>query len=110
MTNKQLPKAGELVEAKKFIHISESGHITYWDNDLSHLSGFGACLGETTISFIMPDGDPVESMVKSLKEQIKTERAEHHVKVTDLEDKIQRLLSIGYEKPEPPSFDYDTPF
>lgn len=55
------------------------------------------CFGKATITFTMPDGDVIKAMVDALHEEIKTERANHHVKITQLEDKIQQLLAIGHD-------------
>ena len=93
---KKLPKAGDTVQIEKMIHVTERGSIGFWDSDMSAYD-CGACLGKSTISFVMPDGDPVAQMVKALKEQIKAANAEHHVKVTNLENKVQQLLAIGHD-------------
>jgi hypothetical protein len=95
-TEKKLPKAGEVVELEKMVHLNDRGVIGLWDADMSAYD-CGAYIGKTTISFIMPEGDAIKSMIKSLNEQIKTERANHHVKITQIEDKIQQLLAIGHD-------------
>lgn len=93
---KNMPKAGEVVELEKMVHLNDRGVIGLWDSDMSAYD-CGACIGKTTISFIMPEGDVIKSMVSSLQEQIKTDRANHHVKIAQLEDKIQQLLAIGHD-------------
>lgn len=93
---KNIPKAGDTVQLEKMVHLNELGVIGVWDSDMSAYD-CGACIGKTTISFVMPEGEVIGAMVASLNEQIKTERANHHVKITQLEDKIQQLLAIGHD-------------
>jgi len=93
MSDKKLPKAGELVEIEQYIHVRDDGSISVdkWD-----MSEFGhALLGTAMVSFIMPNGDPVKSMVDSLEKAIEKERAESHVRINGFKDKIQQLLAIG---------------
>jgi len=94
---KNTPKAGEVVELKMYIHLTENGEFRFFNCDMSEYEGVGVCLGEETVSFVMPACDILKAMVSSLEEQIKTERANHHVKITQLEDKIQQLLAIGHD-------------
>jgi len=94
--NNAIPKAGEAVELEMFIHKQKYGlGIAICDCDLSS-QGY-ACFGKAAISFTMPDGDVIKAMVVAIQEEIKTERANHHVKITQLEDKIQQLLAIGHD-------------
>lgn len=96
-TKKQIPKAGETAAIEKCIHLTENGSFHFFDCDMSAYDGCGAFVGKSEISFVMPDGNPIEAMVNALQEQIKTKRANHHVKITQLEDKIQQLLAIGHD-------------
>lgn len=94
MSDKKLPKAGELVEHEMFVHChSMDGSLYVSDFDGS---GYGhGLVGKVTVSFIMPNGDPVKSMVDSLEKAIEKEKAESHVRINGFKDKIQQLLAIG---------------
>lgn len=93
---KNIPKAGEVVTLDRFIHADPySDDLILFGHDASS-SGY-PCLGKTTVSFTMPDGDAIKAMISLIEEQIKTERADHHVKITQLEDKMQQLLAIGHD-------------
>lgn len=93
---KPLPKAGEKVEIERFVSLHKYDSSFYFtEHDASE---FGhALLGKATISFIMPNGDPVKSMVKSLEKAIEKEKAESHVRICELKEKIQQLLAIGHD-------------
>jgi len=94
--NNRIPKAGETIEIEMFVHQEKYGSgITLANIDLS--SGGYPCFGKTTITLTMPNGDAIKAMVTALEAEIKTERANHHVKITQLEDKIQQLLAIGHD-------------
>lgn len=91
-----IPKAGEQVTLKMLVHKN-----TY-DNNLTLLaidmSEYGyPCYGMVDVTFTMPDCDPSRAMIDSLNAQIEKEKAEHHVKITQLEGRIQELLAIGHD-------------
>lgn len=95
-TEKKMPKAGEVVQLEQYIHQCEySGSMLLFYSDMSS-QGY-PCFGKTTVTFAMPDGDAIQAMVTALQEEIKTERANHHVKITQLEGRIQELLAIGHD-------------
>jgi len=96
---KNMPKAGDTVEIEMYVHQETSAHMkraVYLAGADMSVHGY-PCLGKTTVTFTMPDGDAVKAMVTALEAEIKTERANHHVKITQLEDKIQQLLAIGHD-------------
>jgi len=91
-----IPKAGEVVQLDKFVmQCKHSSRIILGDFDWS-ADGY-PCFGKATVTFTMPDGDAIQAMVTALQEEIKTERANHHVKITQLEGRIQELLAIGHD-------------
>jgi len=93
---KNMPKAGEVVELECFIcECKYTGKLLTTSVDMSS-SGYPT-FGKATVTFTMPDGDAIKAMVDALHEEIKTERANHHVKITQIEDKIQQLLAIGHD-------------
>lgn len=96
-TEKKLPKAGEIVTHDMFVHTFgiDSVSTILFVSDMSEYNY--PCLGKVQVTFTMPDGDPRQKIIDLLQEQIKTERANHHVKITQLEDKIQQLLAIGHD-------------
>ncbi len=94
--NNRVPKSGESVELEMYIHQMKYGvGVMFADTDLSS-AGY-AFFGKAVVTFTMPDGDAIKAMVTALEAEIKTERANHHVKITQLEDKIQQLLAIGHD-------------
>lgn len=96
MIMKNTPKSGETVTIKMFVHSMKYGDgVTLLSSDMSEY-GY-AYIGDVDISFTMPNVDPIQSMVNSLNAQIEKEKAEHHVKITQLEDEIQQLLAIGHD-------------
>ncbi|HNB02383.1 MAG TPA: hypothetical protein PLK61_11310 [Nitrosomonas sp.] len=93
---KPFPKAGEAVQIEMNIHQCKfSGAVLIFNNDMSS-QGY-PCFGKATVTFTMPDGDAIQAMVTALQEEIKTEKANHHVKITQLEGRIQELLAIGHD-------------
>lgn len=92
--NKPFPKAGEVVQIEQFVHKHE--HIDALFLSSVDLSEYGtAMLGSATVTFTMPNGDAVQSMVTALEKQIEKENADHFVKVNQLKGRIQELLAIG---------------
>jgi hypothetical protein len=96
-TENKLPKAGELVTHEMFVHTFgiDSASTILFVSDMSE-HGY-LCLGKAQVTFTMPDGDPRQKIIDSLQEQIKTERANHHIKITQIEGRIQELLAIGHD-------------
>lgn len=95
-TEKKMPKAGEVVQLEQYIHQCKYGEdLVFFSCDMSS-QGY-PCFGKTAVTFTMPDGDAIQAMVNSLQEEIKTEKANHHVKITQLEGRIQELLAIGHD-------------
>ena len=93
---KNIPKAGEVVELECFIcECKYTGKLLTTSVDMSS-SGYPT-FGKAIVTFTMPNGDAIKAMVTALEAEIKTERANHHVKITQLEDKIQQLLAIGHD-------------
>lgn len=93
---KEFPRAGEQVSMEMNVHQCKySGSMLLFNSDMSS-QGY-PCFGKTTVTFTMPDGDAIQAMVNALQEEIKTEKANHHVKITKLEGRIQELLAIGHD-------------
>jgi hypothetical protein len=94
---KQIPKAGETVTLKTFIHsqgIGSSELIAFCCDMSEH--GY-PCYGEAEVTFVMPDGDSREAMINVLQEKINAEKASHHIRITELEGRIHELLAIGHD-------------
>jgi hypothetical protein len=96
MIMKNIPKAGEVVTLVQFVHQCKyTGNLIVTS---CNMSGSGYPLfGKAEISFVMPNGDQFYAAVTALQQEAKSERANHHVKITQLEDKIQQLLAIGHD-------------
>lgn len=93
---KPIPKAGEQVSMEMNVHQCKySGSMLLFNSDMSS-QGY-PCFGKAIVTFTMPNGDAIQAMVNALQEEIKTEKANHHVKITQLQDKIQQLLAIGHD-------------
>jgi hypothetical protein len=96
MIMKNIPKAGEVVTLEQFVHQCKyTGKLIVTSCNMIE-AGY-PLFGKAEISFTMPCGDAITAIVTALEAEIKTERANHHVKIAQLEDKIHQLLAIGHD-------------
>ncbi len=78
----------------KFRHHAEHSDVYLYSSDMSDRSMF--CLGETEVTFSIPEKDPVVAQVESLEDCIQKLQAETHIKVTNMKEQIQSLLAITH--------------
>ncbi len=92
---------GETLVQKMFVHLN----LRYGNKEPflmgCDMSSHGyTCLGEVEVSYVVPDCNVIEKAVESLEKQIEQERADSHLKIVALQEKIQNLLAIGHDKDE----------
>lgn len=95
---KNIPKAGEAIKTKLYVHLKDDGEIGVMDYDASNFTYPLTLLGTVEIEFNMPDyGDVIKRQVMKIAREIEQLDSDRLAAREKLENKIQQLLAIGHD-------------
>ena len=99
MNTENLPKPGEIVKQQAYICLSGDDLAIFL---FKPESKYFLCLGETEITYTMPNYKDINSLqVEALEKQLEEEKASHHLRITHIKEQIQSLLAISHEPTHP---------